>query len=100
MDHHCAWTGNCVGRTNYKYFVLFTFYITLECFIGICFVVKMKLYDEKEKHLEHLELNVLRSYADLYTHPFRERLISYLFPNSEWINRSTMRLTDIDPNTN
>lgn len=29
MDHHCPWTGNCVGQFNQKYFILFLFYATV-----------------------------------------------------------------------
>jgi len=29
MDHHCKWTGNCVGYFNHKYFCLFLFYASI-----------------------------------------------------------------------
>lgn len=31
MDHHCPWTGTCVGAANMQAFVLFTHYVAIAC---------------------------------------------------------------------
>lgn len=34
MDHHCYIVGNCIGFNNQRYFVVFTFYIMVNCMLA------------------------------------------------------------------
>ncbi|XP_030071358.1 palmitoyltransferase ZDHHC22 [Microcaecilia unicolor] len=34
-DHHCFFTGNCIGRSNVRYFLMFCLYTAFSCFYSL-----------------------------------------------------------------
>ena len=51
MDHHCGFTGNCVGFGNLKYFVLFLFFIAVQCASGAFLILKYSIQNGLQDYI-------------------------------------------------
>ena len=88
MDHHCAFTGSCIGLGNVKAFILFCLYTMFQSVMGALLILRYAIQNGLE---EAVYLSPIKGILMIQTKFLREQ-ISERFG----IARDTMGLWPID----
>jgi hypothetical protein len=73
MDHHCGFTGSCIGVGNVKYFFLFLIYIFLQCASGAFLILR---YSISHNLTDYIQISPIKSFFLLQTYVFRWTIVN------------------------
>jgi hypothetical protein len=83
MDHHCGFTGNCIGFGNLKYFVLFLFYIALQCASGAFLILRYSIQNSLQ---DFIYVSPVKSFLQMQTYLLRKAIADAAENYSEMTN--------------